>query len=258
MVETRSIKLLSMFILISGLLSSCDQVAASSKIVLNGTSTKTPFLQKSTYTPTKEPPPTHTASLTASITATYTETATLTDTIEILDTDTALPPSLTSSLATATSIPSKPGGADTPTVKVSITTNCRTGPGISYPKLSPLTAGKTASLIGKDKTTSYWIIKDPGKTGRDCWLWGYYATATGNTQDLKVYSSTGSTNCKIKQYSCPNTPENHPGSHKNTPKHRYTENSPSHQYAKFDSGYLYIHAFTANNNTHSEPDTNSE
>ena len=59
-------KLVFLLILIAGLISACDEIQASQKYTLKGTSTKTPFHIKSTFTPTQEPPPTYTPSETPS------------------------------------------------------------------------------------------------------------------------------------------------------------------------------------------------
>ena len=156
-----------------------------------------PQADKSTFTQTKEPPPTHTPTNTSTPTPDNTNTFTPTETIIVTETATPEPPSPTSPPATVTSSaePNKKTvddkSDDNPSIKVSITTNCRTGPGVSYPKLSALFAGKTVPLIGRDKYYTYYIIKDPGRTGRDCWLWGYYATTTGNTKNLKIYTAPG-------------------------------------------------------------------
>jgi len=189
MSKTRFGKLVFLLILFAGLTSACDEIQASQKYTIKGTSTKTPFHIKSTFTPTLEQPPTFTPSDTPTITLTYTPSPTITETLEITETPTLSEPSFTSTTAPFTATPKVKTSVpqDKATVKVSLTTNCRTGPGISYPRLTPLQAGKVAPLIGRDKTYSYWIIKDPGNTGRDCWLWGYYAKTTGNTKDLKVY-----------------------------------------------------------------------
>ncbi len=134
----------------------------SQKYTLNGTSTKTPFHLKSTFTPTKDPPPTFTPTETSSPSPTFTSSPTVTETPQITDTDT--PPPATDT-PTPTNVPASPTpkkesqqGSDKPTVKVSYTTNCRTGPGIEYSKLTPLQAGKSTSLVGRDKSYTYWII----------------------------------------------------------------------------------------------------
>ncbi len=87
--------------------------------------------------------------------------------------DAALPP------APANAAP--PSGA--PTVTVSTATNCRTGPGQAYPSIFGLPVGQIAEVVGKNTSTNYWIIKIPNGSGT-CWLWGQYATVTGDTSAL--------------------------------------------------------------------------
>lgn len=89
----------------------------------------------------------------------FTATASLTPTITL-----TLPPSV-------------------PMVSVSVDTNCRTGPGIVYDRLTGLFVGEKAEVIGKytSVTPNYWIIRKGSVT---CWLWGRYATVEGNTSNL--------------------------------------------------------------------------
>ena len=74
-----------------------------------------------------------------------------------------------------------------PMVSVSVNTNCRTGPSVAYEAVGALTTGETAQVVGRDATGMYWIIPNPDGAGQ-CWLWGQYATVTGNTSDLPVYT----------------------------------------------------------------------
>jgi uncharacterized protein YkwD len=92
-------------------------------------------------------------------------------------------------LPTPTSDSQKSDEQGAAVVQVSVTTNCRTGPGVNYPRLSALPAGKEAELIGRDASWTYWVIKDPGRSGQNCWLWGYYASTTGSLKALKVFSA---------------------------------------------------------------------
>ncbi len=85
---------------------------------------------------------------------------------------------------------STPGFTSTPTVPevtVSTNTNCRTGPGTQYDLIGGLNVGQTAVVVGKNTSTNYWIINNPGKSGT-CWLWGEYATVSGNTAGLTEYA----------------------------------------------------------------------
>jgi hypothetical protein len=68
-----------------------------------------------------------------------------------------------------------------PEVSVSATTNCRSGPSKAHDLLLELDPGETAEVVGKNTATGYWIIKYSGGT---CWLWGQYATVTGDASAL--------------------------------------------------------------------------
>ncbi len=70
------------------------------------------------------------------------------------------------------------------TVTVSVATNCRSGPGQSFASLYGMPVGQVAKVIAKNTTTGYWIIEIPGQNGQTCWLWGQYATVTGDTSTL--------------------------------------------------------------------------
>jgi len=70
-----------------------------------------------------------------------------------------------------------------PIVKVSVDTNCRSGPGANFNYLSALLVGEQAEVVGKYTSASpgYWVIKKGTGT---CWLWGKYATVEGDTNAL--------------------------------------------------------------------------
>ena len=71
-----------------------------------------------------------------------------------------------------------------PTVTVSQNTNCRTGPGTQYGIVGALLIGETAEVVGKNSSVpNYWVIKLPNGSNT-CWLWGEYATISGNTANL--------------------------------------------------------------------------
>ncbi len=69
-----------------------------------------------------------------------------------------------------------------PTVSVSVATNCRTGPDAAYELLMVVQPGGSMQVVGKYSAGNYWIINMP--TGGTCWLWGQYATVTGDTSSL--------------------------------------------------------------------------
>lgn len=75
------------------------------------------------------------------------------------------------------------------TVVVSVATNCRTGPGQAYPSVYGLPVNVAGKVVGKNPSVSnYWVIEIPNSGGGTCWLWGQYATVTGDTSGLKVFA----------------------------------------------------------------------
>lgn len=76
-----------------------------------------------------------------------------------------------------------------PMVSVSTETNCRTGPGTVYDKITVLLVGQQAEVVGRASDGGTWIIRSPSNPSQFCWLWGYYATVTGNWQALPIFDT---------------------------------------------------------------------
>ena len=106
------------------------------------------------------------------------EIATDTPMVTATSTNTSMP----SETATITLTPT----STLPMVTVSTDTNCRDGPGQQYTLTGALYIGQSAEVTGVYDKGGYWIIKSPGSSGT-CWLWGQYATVTGNTANLTKY-----------------------------------------------------------------------
>jgi len=75
-----------------------------------------------------------------------------------------------------------------PQISVSVATNCRVGPGRIYDRVGALLVGQVAEVIGRDSTGNYWYIPNPNSSSGFCWLWGEYATLTGNTSVLPMFT----------------------------------------------------------------------
>jgi hypothetical protein len=71
------------------------------------------------------------------------------------------------------------------TVTVSVATNCRLGPGQNFANVYGMPVGQVAKVVAKNSYSGYWIIEIPGQNGQTCWLWGKYATISGDTAGLK-------------------------------------------------------------------------
>jgi hypothetical protein len=103
-------------------------------------------------------------------------------------------PSVTLEVPTATLIPTEtstplPVFTSTPAipqVSVSLATNCRVGPGKVYDRVGALQVGQVAEVVGRNQVSNYWYIRNPGQANGFCWLWGEYATVTGDLAALPV------------------------------------------------------------------------
>jgi uncharacterized protein YgiM (DUF1202 family) len=120
-----------------------------------------------------------------------------TATLEPTATNTAIPDSPTAE-PTTTETPEMAGEVEVtpppqftlsgPSVQVSIDTNCRSGPGVAYNIIGALMVGEEATVAGKDPSGSYWYIENPDQEEAFCWIWGKYATTSGNASLVPVYT----------------------------------------------------------------------
>jgi len=75
-----------------------------------------------------------------------------------------------------------------PYISVSVATNCRVGPGKVYDRVGALLVGEVAEVVGRSANGEYWYIRNPNQSNGFCWLWGEYATVTGNIATLPVFT----------------------------------------------------------------------
>jgi len=75
-----------------------------------------------------------------------------------------------------------------PQISVSVATNCRVGPGKVYDRVGALLVGEVSEVVGRDPTGNYWYIRNPDQSNGFCWLWGEYATLTGNFVVLPMFT----------------------------------------------------------------------
>ena len=70
-------------------------------------------------------------------------------------------------------------------LQVSVPTNCRVGPGKDYVLVSVLHTGTTVNVLARHKTDNFWVVENPEGSGT-CWVWGKYATLTGQASCLPI------------------------------------------------------------------------
>ncbi len=130
---------------------------------------------------------TPTSSLTSTLTPTITQTPTAT-----------LTPS-----STPTTMPSYTPTPVIPSIRVSVPTNCRSGPGIPYDIEGALLVGQMAQVLAVDPTRMFWYIPNPDSPGDYCWVWGQYATISGGTYLLPVYTPPPSPTATVTETPAP-------------------------------------------------------
>jgi len=75
-----------------------------------------------------------------------------------------------------------------PQVSVSVDTNCRVGPGKVYDRVGYLLIGQISEIYGRNPNGDYWYIRNLNQNTAYCWLWGEYATVSGNIAALPVFT----------------------------------------------------------------------
>lgn len=71
-----------------------------------------------------------------------------------------------------------------PMLSVSVETYCRTGPGTVYESLGILPIGQPAEVIARNEYSDDWLIKLPSNQPTSCWVYGRYASISGDTQSI--------------------------------------------------------------------------
>jgi hypothetical protein len=73
-------------------------------------------------------------------------------------------------------------------VQVSVDTNCRSGPGNVYPYQAGFFVGDEASVQAIDPSGTWYYIDHPDAPGGLCWIWGFYAETSADTDPLPIFT----------------------------------------------------------------------
>jgi hypothetical protein len=101
----------------------------------------------------------------------------------------------------APTITSTPGP---PIIRVSVDTNCRSGPGLIYEYLGALMTYDEAVVLARSSLPGFWVIENPDNLGTECWVGEQYASIQGDTSGLPVRTPPPT--------STPEEPDTTPGS----------------------------------------------
>lgn len=75
------------------------------------------------------------------------------------------------------------------TITLSKDTYCRTGTSAMFPSVMYVTSGTTLEVLARNPTNDSYYVKDPNHNNSYCWIWGEYATASGDQKILPMYTS---------------------------------------------------------------------
>lgn len=108
-------------------------------------------------------------------------------------------PSPTATVApTATATPQAPTATPTAVstatpvvalISASINTNCRSGPGPQYKLVGYLFVGQQSEVLARNRSGSWWYIRNPAHPERSCWVWAQTTQVSGDSAAIPLYSS---------------------------------------------------------------------
>lgn len=64
--------------------------------------------------------------------------------------------------------------------------NCRSGPGTIYESVNELTEGQSAHVVGRNESSTWWYIRDPGNPNGFCWVSADVTEVQGAVEELPV------------------------------------------------------------------------
>jgi uncharacterized protein YraI len=83
---------------------------------------------------------------------------------------------------------------------VGVKVNCRFGPGTVYELINELDEGQSARVAGRNETSTWWYVHDPGNPNGFCWVSADVTKVEGDTEQLPVVQApfVGVTNATLR------------------------------------------------------------
>ncbi len=94
-----------------------------------------------------------------------------------------MPPSISMPVSTITFTPT----SSAPMATAFQDANCRFGPGQAYNIIDALLNGESASIVGRNAETTWWVIQT--KSGGTCWIWDGTVTLSGDTAGVPIMTA---------------------------------------------------------------------
>ena len=67
--------------------------------------------------------------------------------------------------------------------------NCRFGPAVTYALINELSQGESARVVGRNESSTWWYVRDPGNQNRYCWVSASVTETQGAAEELPVIQS---------------------------------------------------------------------
>jgi hypothetical protein len=68
--------------------------------------------------------------------------------------------------------------------------NCRFGPGVVFELINELSEGQTVRAVGRDVSSTWWYVRDPGNPGGNCWVAADVSELNGDGSQLPIVRSS--------------------------------------------------------------------
>jgi hypothetical protein len=83
----------------------------------------------------------------------------------------------------------------TPPVELNLTmtrelVNCRYGPGVVFELINELKEGQTVRAVGRNDSSTWWYVRDPGNPGGNCWVSADVSKLDGDGSQLSIVRSS--------------------------------------------------------------------
>lgn len=99
---------------------------------------------------------------------------------------TPIPATATQSAPTPTPIPPTPTPVEIPVQVTAELANCRFGPGTVYLTLNEIRSGRLLTAVGRNDTSTWWVVEDPINPGGFCWVAAEVTEMRGDASQLPV------------------------------------------------------------------------
>ncbi len=82
--------------------------------------------------------------------------------------------------------------------------NCRFGPGVTYELINELSEGDSARVVGRNESSTWWYVRDPGDPNGHCWVSADVTETQGDVDQLPLIQPPFVTVTRVRLRAEPN------------------------------------------------------